>query len=105
MHILPLHIYMHRRILLLEHDDGAGHETTTETALRGKVNRAMTPRGRAQKRKRSSSTTHHTKEHTVKHGHVVGTKREKQGSQDWYREIEEENIRKIEAEWQAKQGK
>ena len=39
----------------------------------------------------------------MKRGHVTGTKREKQGSQDWYKAIEEEHIRKIEAEWQAQQ--
>ena len=42
MNVLPI-----GSIILLEHDDGAGHETTTETALRGKVNRARTPTGRA----------------------------------------------------------
>ena len=36
-------------------------------------------------------------------GHVVGTKKETKGSTDWYRQIEEANIRKVEAEWQAKQ--
>ena len=40
----------------------------------------------------------------MKHGHVTGTKREKKGASDWYKAIEEENIRKIEAEWQAKQA-
>ena len=35
-------------------------------------------------------------------GHVTGHKREKQGATDWYRDIEEANIRKIEAEWAAK---
>ena len=37
-------------------------------------------------------------------GHVTGLKKEKKGSQNWYREIEEANIRRIEAEWQAKQA-
>jgi len=41
----------------------------------------------------------------MKHGHVTGHKKERKGSADWYKHIEEENIRKIEAEWQAKQGK
>ena len=36
-------------------------------------------------------------------GHVTGLKKEKQGSTNWYREIEEENIRRIEAEWAVKQ--
>ncbi len=39
----------------------------------------------------------------MKHGHVRGTKRERKGASDWYKAIEEANIRKIEAEWQAKQ--
>jgi hypothetical protein len=41
----------------------------------------------------------------MKHGHVTGHKQERKGASDWYTQIEEENIRKIEAEWQAKQGK
>ena len=40
----------------------------------------------------------------MKRGHVTGTKRERKGASDWYREREEENIRKVEAEWQAKQA-
>jgi hypothetical protein len=39
----------------------------------------------------------------MKHGHVKGTKAERKGSTDWYKAIEEENLRRIEAEWQAKQ--
>ena len=39
----------------------------------------------------------------MKYGHVQGTKKERQGASDWYKKIEEENIRRIEAEWQAKQ--
>jgi hypothetical protein len=39
----------------------------------------------------------------MKHGHVKGTKKERTGASDWYKQIEEENIRKIEAEWQKKQ--
>ena len=39
----------------------------------------------------------------MKHGHVTGHKRERKGASDWYKEIEEENIRKIEAEWEAQQ--
>jgi hypothetical protein len=38
----------------------------------------------------------------MKRGHVTGHKRERKGDSDWYRKIEEENIRRIEAEWQAK---
>jgi hypothetical protein len=40
----------------------------------------------------------------MKHGHVTGHKRERKGASDWYRKIEEANIRRIEAEWQAKQA-
>ena len=41
----------------------------------------------------------------MKHGHVTGTKKERKGASDWYKAIEEENIRRIEAEWQKQQGK
>ena len=41
----------------------------------------------------------------MQRGHVRGTKKERTGaSSDWYKAIEEENIRKIEAAWQAKQA-
>jgi hypothetical protein len=39
----------------------------------------------------------------MKRGHVKGTKRERKGASDWYRACEEEHIRRVEAEWQAKQ--
>jgi hypothetical protein len=39
----------------------------------------------------------------MKHGHVTGTKQERKGASDWYKAIEEENIRRMEAEWHAKQ--
>jgi hypothetical protein len=39
----------------------------------------------------------------MKHGHVTGHKKEKRGSQDWYREIEREHIERITKEWEAKQ--
>jgi hypothetical protein len=39
----------------------------------------------------------------MKRGHVTGTKREKKGAQNWYKPIAEANIRRIEAEWVAKQ--
>jgi hypothetical protein len=39
----------------------------------------------------------------MKHGHVTGHKKERKGSNNWYKEIEEENIRRVEAEWQARQ--
>ncbi|HSX79900.1 MAG TPA: hypothetical protein VLQ80_15170 [Candidatus Saccharimonadia bacterium] len=40
----------------------------------------------------------------MKHGHVTGQKTERPGAHEWYKVIEEENIRKIEAAWQAKQA-
>ena len=43
------------------------------------------------------------KEHTMKRGHVTGQKTERKGAADWYRAIEEENIRRVEAEWHAAQ--
>lgn len=39
----------------------------------------------------------------MKRGHVVGTKRERTGASDWYKVIETEHLKRIEAEWQAKQ--
>ena len=39
----------------------------------------------------------------MKMGHTTGHKKERKGASDWYRQIEEENIRKVEAKWQAKQ--
>lgn len=39
----------------------------------------------------------------MKYGHVTGTKRERTGASDWYRQIEEEHIRRIETQWQAKE--
>lgn len=39
----------------------------------------------------------------MKYGHVTGTKRERRGASDWYKAIEEEHIRRIEAEWYAKE--
>ena len=40
----------------------------------------------------------------MKRGHVTGHKKERKGASDWYKQIEEENIRKIEAAWAAKQA-
>lgn len=40
----------------------------------------------------------------MKRGHVTGTKRERTGSSDWYKAIEEEQIQRIEQEWQLKQA-
>jgi len=39
----------------------------------------------------------------MKRGHVTGTKRERRSSNDWYKAIEAENLKRIEAQWQAKQ--
>ena len=39
----------------------------------------------------------------MKHEHVTGHKRERKDASDWYRKIAEENIRRIEAKWRAKQ--
>ena len=40
----------------------------------------------------------------MKRGHVTGHKKERKGSNNWYKQIEEENIRRVEAQWAAKQG-
>jgi hypothetical protein len=40
----------------------------------------------------------------MKHGHVTGHKREKKRASEWYRAIEAENLKRIEAEWQTKQA-
>jgi len=37
-------------------------------------------------------------------GHVTGHKQECKYSQDWYTAIEEAHIRRIEAEWKARQA-
>lgn len=39
----------------------------------------------------------------MQHGHVTGNRRGSHRDQAWYKVQEEANIRKIEAEWQAKQ--
>jgi hypothetical protein len=44
------------------------------------------------------------KDEPMRKGHCKGTKKERKGASDWYRQQEEDNIRRIEAEWQAKQG-
>lgn len=36
-------------------------------------------------------------------GHVTGDKQEKQGSQDWYKAIEAEALKQIDAAWAAAQ--
>ncbi len=40
----------------------------------------------------------------MKHGHVTETKTERTGASDWYKAIEAENLKRIEAAWQAKQA-
>jgi len=40
----------------------------------------------------------------MKRGHVTGHKRERKGASDWYKQIEAENLKRIEAEWQSKQA-
>jgi len=39
----------------------------------------------------------------MKYGHVRGHKPERQSASEWYRQIEAENIRKVEAERQVQQ--
>ena len=39
----------------------------------------------------------------MKRGHVTGTKKERKGSNDWYKQITEENMRRVEAEWRLKE--
>ena len=39
----------------------------------------------------------------MRRGHVTGHKKEKQDSQRWYDAIQEEHLKRIEAEWAAKQ--
>ncbi len=40
----------------------------------------------------------------MKHGHVTGHKKEHKGASDWYKAIEAEHLKRIEAAWQAKQA-
>jgi hypothetical protein len=37
-------------------------------------------------------------------GHCRGTKKERKGAQDWFKKIEEANIRRVEQAWAAKQA-
>jgi hypothetical protein len=43
------------------------------------------------------------KELSMKRGHVTRHKKERKDSQAWYKPIEEAHIRRIEAQWGAKQ--
>ena len=45
----------------------------------------------------------HRKESQVKRGHVTGHKRERKNSQRWYDAIQDEHLKRIEAEIAAKQ--
>ena len=40
----------------------------------------------------------------MKRGHVTGHKKERKGHNDWYKAIAEENLRRVEAAWAAKQA-
>ena len=40
----------------------------------------------------------------MKRGHATGNKRERAEAADWYKEIEAENLKRIEAEWAARQA-
>jgi hypothetical protein len=37
-------------------------------------------------------------------GHVAGHKKERKGSTDWYREIEQANIDRITKEWETREA-
>ena len=39
----------------------------------------------------------------MKMGHTTGQKKERKGSSDWYRELEQANIDCVTKEWEAKQ--
>ena len=39
----------------------------------------------------------------MQRGHVTGSKTETKGSTDWYKTIEAAHLKRIEAQWQAKQ--
>jgi hypothetical protein len=39
----------------------------------------------------------------MKMAHPTGHKKEKKGSTEWYKAIEAENLKRIEAEWEARQ--
>jgi hypothetical protein len=45
-----------------------------------------------------------TKEHAMNRGHVTGHKKERKGATDWYRDIEQANLERIEREWQAREA-
>ena len=39
----------------------------------------------------------------MQRGHVTGHKKERKGSNTWYKAIAEEHIRRVEAEWKLKE--
>lgn len=65
--------------------------------------RTMTPTRASAKHRKHHHNIYTGKETSIKRGHVTGSKREHTGAGDWYKELEEATIRRIEAEWQAKQ--
>lgn len=65
--------------------------------------RAMTPTRASANKSKHRHNIDTGKETSMKRGHVTGSKRERTGASDWYKQMEEANIRKIEAEWQARQ--
>src|SRR5207249_6673165 len=109
---MTLHIGRTYYIILLEHDDGAGHERTRETALRGRQkyrDRARTFRGSEPNEADNivTDTPHTQGARTMKRGHVTGNKKERSGKGNnwWYQTPEAEAmIRKLEAGWQARQS-
>jgi hypothetical protein len=79
---------------------------TTVTAQAGVVSESGTkgPRGTlGQTDHQMSQSPTPTKENGMKRGHVTGHKRERKGSTDWYKSIEQANLERIEKEWQEKQ--
>lgn len=65
--------------------------------------RAMTPTRASAKHTKHHHNIYTGKEMSMKRGHVTGAKRERKGASDWYKTIEAENLKRIEAQWQAKQ--
>jgi hypothetical protein len=40
----------------------------------------------------------------MKRGHCTGQKKERKDASDWYKAIQAEHLKRIEAEWQAQQA-
>ena len=53
-----------------------------------------------------SQTRNHLKrkEFSMLRGHVTGHKKERKGATDWYKQIEAENLARIEREWATKEA-